>query len=55
MPATAAAIGEDHLLFGSSYPFYVMKTQVMNLEEAGLSEQAERKIYAENAETFFAG
>ena len=31
-----------------------MKTQVMNLEEAGLNETQQRKIYGENAGAFFA-
>lgn len=54
MTATVNAIGEDHVLFGSSYPFYVMKTQVMNMEEAGLSEALQEKLYAKNADAFFA-
>ena len=53
-PGAIEAIGEDRVLFGSAYPFYVMGTQVMNLEENDLSETTRQKIYSQNAEAFFA-
>ncbi len=54
MPYGLEQFPADRLLFGSSYPFYVMRTQVMNVEETGLSEEIQKKLYSENAEAFFA-
>lgn len=45
--------GTDRVLFGTDYPMWPMEKEIAALLELGLSEEDNRKIFAENAEKLF--
>ncbi len=45
--------GTDRVLFGTDYPMWPMEEEINHILSLGLSEEDNRKIFAENAEKLF--